>query len=92
MVVGFLRAPDVPETVIADVPATAELPALNVSVLMLAVLAGLNRAVTPAGIPEADRATAPVNPPAGVTVIALLTLLPGLIVTADGEADIENAG
>jgi len=87
-----LMAPDEPDIVMTDVAAAVELAALNVSVLLPLVLAGANTAVTPVGMPDADNATVPVNPPAGVIVMALVTVLPGLIVSAVGEADIANAG
>ena len=59
---------------------------------MLDVVTGLNSAVTPAGIPETDRATVPAKPPSGMTVIALLAVLPELIETAGWEGEIENPG
>lgn len=49
----------------------AELLAVNVSVLVDVVLAGLNEAVTPLGNPEADKLTVPVKPFCGLTVIVL---------------------
>jgi hypothetical protein len=50
-------------------------------------LVGVNVAVTPAGTPEAEKDTLPVNPPAGVTLIVLLPLAPLLTVNAAGVAE-----
>ena len=82
MVVVLFNVPDVPDTVTVDAPAAAELFDVNVRVLLLVVLAGLNEALTPAGIPDTISATAPVNPLSGVTEIVLLPPAPGLIVIA----------
>jgi hypothetical protein len=57
-------------------PVDAELPALSVKVLVLAVLAWLKDAVAPLGRPEAARLTLPVKPAVGLTVIVVGTLLP----------------
>ena len=54
---------------------------------MVAVLLGLNEAVTPVGRPEADKVTLPLKPLCGVTVIALAPLEPCLIVRLLGEAE-----
>ncbi len=64
-----VRPLDVPVMVMVDVPVVAELEAESVSELVLVVDAGLNVAVTPVGRPDADRATEPVNPPEGTTVM-----------------------
>ena len=50
--------------------------AANVNVLVLAVLLGLNDAVTPLGRPDADKLTLPLKPPCGVTLIVLVPLVP----------------
>jgi hypothetical protein len=71
-----LSEPFTPLMVIVLVPGTVALPAVRVSVLLEVVEAGLNVAVTPAGKPFAERATLPVNPPAGVTVTIDWTLAP----------------
>jgi hypothetical protein len=84
MVVVLLTVPDVPATVMVDVPATAVLPAVNVSVLWVAVLAGLKDAVTPAGKPDT------VSAAVAVTVMVLAAVLPGFMVIAAGEADNEK--
>jgi hypothetical protein len=62
-VVVETKLPDVPVIVTVAVPVVAELLAVNVSVLVPAVLVGLNTAVTPEGNPDAARLTVPVNPP-----------------------------
>src|SRR5579862_1454584 len=68
--------PDVPVMVTAADPVAAADVAVSVSVLVVDVLVGLNDAVTPVGRPDADRVTAPLNPPLGVTVIVLVLLPP----------------
>jgi hypothetical protein len=55
-----------------EVPVAAVLAAVNVSVLVLVAVAGLNVAVTPAGRPLALNITAPVKPPSGAIVIVLV--------------------
>jgi len=69
--VVWLSEPLVPEIVMLDVPVAAEAAAVRVSVLVPVVDAGLNVAVTPTGSPFALKATLPVKPPRGVTVIEL---------------------
>ena len=77
ILVVCVKAPEVPWTVTVAGPVVAEALAVRVSVLVVLVLAGLNVAVTPLGRPEiADRATLPVNPLIGFTVIVLVPLLP----------------
>jgi hypothetical protein len=71
IVVVWVRAPDVPVIVTVDVPTVAVLLAVKVRVLLPVVLVGLKVAVTPAGRPEADRLTLPVNPFSGLTVMVL---------------------
>jgi hypothetical protein len=79
IVAVLLKAPETPVTVIVDVPVTAEALAVSVSVLTPVVLAGLNAAVTPLGKPDATRATLPLNPFCGPTVITAPPLVPCLI-------------
>jgi len=50
----------------------AVLPALNVKVLVLAALVGLNAAVTPLGKPDADKLTLALKPFCGVTLMVLV--------------------
>ena len=92
MAAVLFKLPDVPVTVMAAGPGETELPALRVRVLAPVVLPGLNVAVTPAGRPEAVNITLPENPFTGVTVMAVVTLAPGLMETEDGEAARVNSG
>ena len=71
-----LRLPDVPVIVTVAGPAVAVLLAVSVSTLLF--VAGLvpKVAVTPLGRPLAARVTLPVNPPAPVTEMVLVPLLP----------------
>src|SRR5580700_7195246 len=76
IVVVFFKLPDLPVTVSVTVPVVATLLAVNVNVLVLAAMLGLNDAVTPPGRPDADKLTLPLKPPCGVTVIVLVPLDP----------------
>jgi hypothetical protein len=76
MVVELVSAPETPVTVTVYVPAAAALFALNVSPLLLVVLAGLKAAVTPLGMPDTARATLPLNPFWPATLMVLVPLLP----------------
>ena len=87
IVVVCVRPPDVPVIVTVALPVVAVLLAVNVSVLVLVVLPGLNDPVTPLGRPEADRLTLPLKPFCGVTLIVLVPLLPCVIVMLDGDAE-----
>ena len=55
--VVWVTPPEVPETVMVDAPAGADVFALRVRVLCVDVLFGFNDAVTPEGAPEDERAT-----------------------------------
>src|SRR5947209_1102503 len=70
------------------VPVAAVLLAVSVNVLVLAVLLGLNDAVTPLGRPDADKLTLPLKPFCGVTVMVLAPLAPCTIVKLLGDAEI----
>jgi hypothetical protein len=63
--------PEVPVTVTVEVPAVAVLLADRVS-----TWAVLKDAVTPVGRPDAAKATVPVNPFSGLTVMVLVPLVP----------------
>jgi hypothetical protein len=67
---------------------------LAVRVRTLVEVVGLvpKLAVTPAGRPEAERLTDPVNPFSGLTVIVLLPLLPCVMLRDVGEAESEKSG
>src|SRR5262245_54231763 len=92
MVVATLRLPDVPVTVIEAVPGAAMLLTVNVNVLVLVVLGGLNEAVTPLGRPEALKVTLPVKPFCGATVMVLEPVAPWRIVSVTGCAESVNVG
>jgi hypothetical protein len=87
MVVAFDKLPEVPVMVTVSVPAVAVLLAVSVKVLVLAVLLGLNDAVTPLGRADADKLTLPLKPFCGVTVIVLVPAVPCAIVKLLGEAE-----
>ena len=74
------------------VPVVAVALAVRVKVLLPVVLAGLKLAVTPAGRPDAERLTVPVNPLTGFTVIVLDPLLPWVTETLVGDAESEKSG
>jgi len=61
---------------------------------MLVPVAGFvpNAAVTPLGRPVAASVTLPVNPPASMTEIVSMPLLPWAIVSADDEDEIVKLG
>jgi len=69
------------------VPDVAVLLAVSVKVLVLAVLLGLNDAVTPLGRPEADKLTVLLKPLSGLTVMVLAPLAPCAIVKLFGDAE-----
>jgi len=66
----------VPVTVTVAVPVVAVLLAVSVSELVEVAGLGLNAAVTPFGIPVADKLTLPEKPFDGVMVIVLVPALP----------------
>jgi hypothetical protein len=61
-VVAFDKLPDVPVTVTVTVPVVAVPLAVSVKVLVFAVLVGLKAAVTPLGMPDADKLTLELKP------------------------------
>ena len=83
----FVRVPDEPVTVTVIVPVVAVLLAVSVNVLVLAVLLGLNDAVTPLGRPDADKLTLLLKLFCGVTVMVLAPLVPCTIVKLFGDAE-----
>jgi hypothetical protein len=83
----LIKPLNVPVTVTVAVPVVAVLLAVKVNVLVVAVLPGLNDAVTPLGRPDADKLTMPLKPFCGVTVIVLAPLAPCTIVTLLGDAE-----
>jgi len=70
-----VRLPDVPVIVTVLVPGVAMLVAANVRELVLVVEAGEKVAVTPLGRPDAVKATLPVKPFVGVTVMVSAVLV-----------------
>jgi hypothetical protein len=87
IVAVFVKLPDVPLTATVTVPVAAALLAVSVNVLVLAVLLGLNDAVTPLGRPDADKLTLPLKPFCGVTVMVLAPLAPCVIIKLLGDAE-----
>jgi hypothetical protein len=87
-----VRVPLVPVIVTVAAPRVAVLDAVKVSVLVPVVEAGLNAAVTPAGNPLVVKATLPVKPPVGATVIVLTAVAPRLIDVVAGLAEMEKFG
>ena len=81
-VVDDVKLADVPLIVTVAVPGVAVALAVSVRVLVVLVGFGLNPAVTPLGRPDALSVTLPVKPPAGITVMVLVPLLPWLTVTS----------
>ena len=86
-VVVFVKLPEVPVMVTATVPVAAVLLAVSVSVLVFAVLAGLNEAATPLGRPDADKLTLALKPFCGLTVMVVAPLAPCAIVKLLGDAE-----
>jgi hypothetical protein len=86
--------PPVPVIVIEYVPVVAEELALNVSVDVpepgAAMLEGLNVAVTPDGMPEAESATAELKLPLMVEETLAEPVPPCARLTLDGEAESEK--
>lgn len=87
-----LRVPDVPLIVAVALPATAELLAAKVTVLVPVAVAGLKFAVTPEGKPETASFTDPLNPFCACTAIELTALAPGVRLNAAGVAESVKLG
>jgi hypothetical protein len=71
--------------VIVAGPVVAELLAVSVSRLLPVVGLVAKAAVTPLGIPDAVRVTAPVNPPASITLMVSVLPASNPIVSAGAE-------
>ena len=84
MVTLLVRLPEVPVMVTVEVLAGALTAAVNVILLLLAVLAGEKTAVTPLGSPDAVSATVPVKPFTALMPMALVPLRPGARPTLPG--------
>lgn len=89
IVVVCVRLPDLPVTVTVVGPPTAAEPlAVSVKILVVVVLVGLKDAVTPVGRVEVTvKATVPVKPLVGATVIVLVPLVPCAILNVLGAAE-----
>ncbi len=83
----LVKPPDIPVMVTEAVPVAAVLLAVSVNVLVLAVLLGLNDAVTPLGSPDADKLTLPLKPFCGVTVMVLAPLAPWVMLRLLGDTE-----
>ena len=90
MLVFSTSAPEVPRIVIVDFPMGTSAATVTVAVLVEVVEVGAKSIVTPAGAPEYDRDTVPVNPPNSVIVIVLVLIPPCKTFTIGGAACIEN--
>jgi hypothetical protein len=86
-VVELVRPATEAVTVAVTVPVAAVFVAASVNVLVLAVLVGLNDAVTPMGRPDAVKLTLALKPFCGLTVIELVPLAPCVIVKVLGDAE-----
>jgi hypothetical protein len=82
----LLTLPDVPVTVMVDVPAATVPAATSVIVPGLLAVADVNDAFTPFGKPAAAKTTVPLNPFCGLTVRELPALLPGVRLRLAGDA------
>jgi hypothetical protein len=91
-VVVLLRLPEVPVTVIVNVPIVAPLLAVSVSVVEVWELVGVKEAVTPLGNPEARKLTLPLNPFHGVTITAVVPLPPCPTLTLLAEVESVKVG
>jgi hypothetical protein len=90
IVVVLVRLAQTPLIVTVNVPSAAVALAVRVSVLLLAVLAGLKDAVTPLGRPEADKLTMPLKPLSGLMLMALVAVFPWTTLKLLGEAASAN--
>lgn len=88
----FVKLPDVPVIVTGKVPTAAVPAAFRVRVLVVPVVAGLNDAVTPLGIPEAAKVTVPLKPNCGVMVMVFVLLVPCVIVMLLKDVEREKFG
>jgi hypothetical protein len=91
-VVVWVRAPEVPVIVIVDVPSVAVLLAVSVKTLVAVVGFVPNAAVTPVGMPDADKVTLPVKPFLGVIVMVLVPLDPVAMERLVGDAERLKSG
>jgi hypothetical protein len=92
IVTVLFRLPDVPVMVAVQGATAAVADAVNVTVLLVAVLAGLKAAVTPLGMPVAVSATVPANPPEPLMAMALAMLVPCARLRLAGVAESAKPG
>lgn len=92
IVTAFAKLPEVPVIVTGNIPTAAVPAAVRVRVLVVAVVLGLNDAVTPAGSPDADKLTLPLKPNCGVIVTVFVLPVPCVIVMLLKEAEREKFG
>jgi hypothetical protein len=92
IVVLAVRVPETPVMVTVDVPLAAVFGTANVTVLPVVVLAALNVAVIPVGMPDAVSATVPVKPFNAFTVMFAIPLNPGPTLKAAGVGDSVKVG
>jgi hypothetical protein len=90
----WLVDPEVPVIVIVEVPVGVDdvVASVNVELLPADTEAGLNVAVVPAGRPEADSVTVPVNPPMAVVDTVVVVEAPTVTEPEDGESEMEKSG
>jgi hypothetical protein len=81
------RLPDMPLTITVVVPVVAVPDAVRVITLVVAVLVGVNDAVTPEGNPVTDRVTLSAKPFRATMAILLVALPPWPTVAAVGAAE-----
>ena len=81
------RVPDLPLTLTLKVPVVAELPTVNVTVLLDVEGFGLKVAVTPIGRLDAEKVTLPVKPSVGLMVIVDVPVLPRATLRLLGDAE-----
>lgn len=84
------HVPEVPVTVTVVVPVAAADVALNVAMLLVAVVAGLNETVTPLGRPAAASVALPLKPFLGVTVMVLVAVAPCTTFSVEAEVVTEK--
>ena len=92
MPVVATRPPEEPAMVTRNVPTTAELLAVNATVLDPVVGFGVNDAVTPPGRPYAARFTLPMNPGWPATVMVAVPEDPCITAREAGEAERAKPG
>jgi hypothetical protein len=88
-VVVWVKLPEFPTTV--TTAGLVGVLAAKVNTLVVVLLLGLKFAVTPVGTPDTEKLTTPLNPFNGVTVMVLVSLSLGVVVTFAGAAESEKS-